>query len=149
MMDYDHPVTNNGGPNCLAGVRVLVAEDSPDNQFLISHFLKPSGAVVSFASDGQQAVEMVQSGTFDIILMDVQMPRLDGYSATRKIRELGYTGPILALSAHDPREEKRRSQEAGCNTNLSKPIKAAHLIQTIQRYIMIDDGTGHPVGEAN
>jgi two-component system, sensor histidine kinase len=115
----------------LNGLQVLLAEDLRDNQVLISRFLEGAGAQVSLASNGQEAVEQAMSQPFDIVLMDVQMPKMDGCEATTELRSRGYRKPIIALTAHAFREEKKRLLDAGCNAHIPKPVNRKLLIDEI------------------
>jgi CheY-like chemotaxis protein len=122
-------------------LRILLAEDSQDNVLLIEAYLKASGYSADVARDGQTALEKFTSGTYDVVLMDVQMPIMDGYSATRRIRqweaENGATPvPILALTAHALPEEVRKSFDAGCTAHLTKPIRKTTLIAAIEEHTM-------------
>jgi signal transduction histidine kinase/CheY-like chemotaxis protein len=119
-------------PTGLAGRRVLVAEDNPINQRVVGALLERAGIDVRLANDGRQALELESQGTFDLILMDCQMPILDGYEATRSIRQrarqLGRPAvPILALTAHALEGELERCLEAGMDGYLTKPIRSAAL----------------------
>jgi CheY-like chemotaxis protein/HPt (histidine-containing phosphotransfer) domain-containing protein len=121
------------------GLRILLAEDSPDNVLLIQAYLKPTGHVADLAGNGEIAVQKFISGTYDVVLMDVQMPVMDGYSATRRIRELEIARgmapvPILALTAHALPVEVRKSLDAGCTAHLTKPIRKAALLRAIQEH---------------
>jgi PAS domain S-box-containing protein len=118
----------------LDGLSILVAEDSPDNQLLIRHLLMRHGANVEIAEDGRQAVDLALGGHYDIILMDLQMPVLDGYGAATELRRRGYDGPIIALSAHAMREEREKGAKAGCNDHLTKPINAIALYAKVREY---------------
>lgn len=115
----------------LKDVRVLIVEDSEDNQLLISRYLKKAGADVQFANNGREGVEKAKVGAYDVILMDIQMPEVDGYEATKQLRALGYKKPILALTAHAFKEERTRCLAAGCNDHLVKPINPKTLIQSV------------------
>jgi CheY-like chemotaxis protein len=119
-----------------ASGRILVVEDGPDNQRVIRHVLERAGYDVTTADNGLVGVELalaaVEEGTpFRVILMDVQMPVLDGYEATRRLRASGYTGPIIALTAHALPSERQRCLEAGCDAFATKPIERLLLLETI------------------
>lgn len=111
--------------------RILLVEDSPDNALLISHYVKSLGAKVDIATNGLQAVEMVDQSRYDCILMDIQMPIMDGLEATRRIRAHGYTKPVIALTAHALPAERNRSLQAGCTLHLTKPISRHELLNTL------------------
>ncbi len=119
----------------LFGIRVLLAEDSPDNQVLIKRFLTAEGALVEIARNGLEAFDMALKQDFHIVLMDIQMPVLDGYSATQRLRRVGYDKPIIALTAHALKEEQERSLGAGCNEHLTKPINRQLLISVIGKFV--------------
>jgi two-component system sensor histidine kinase/response regulator len=121
------------------GLRILLAEDSQDNVMLIQSYLKASGCSLDLASNGEVALRKFISGTYDVVLMDVQMPVMDGYSATRRIRQWEGENrarpvPILALTAHALPEEVQKSLDAGCTAHLTKPIRKATLLHAIEEH---------------
>ena len=119
----------------LARVRVLLAEDGHDNQVLIATYLRKAGAEVKVVADGRIAVEQARAELYDVILMDMQMPELDGYGATSKLRQLGYTRPIIALTAHAMAGDRERCEKAGCDDYLTKPIERGKLVAVVARWV--------------
>lgn len=120
----------------LAGLHVLLVDDSEDNRRLLSHFLKAAGATIDTAVDGEDALrliteEMTRRGMYDAVLMDMQMPVCDGYDATRRARDFGYKGPILALTAHTTSDERGKCIAAGCDDFLNKPIERSKLCAAV------------------
>ncbi|MBX3019518.1 MAG: PAS domain-containing protein [Bdellovibrionaceae bacterium] len=115
----------------LSGRRILVVDDAPDNQAIIQLFIEAVGGEVAIAGNGREAVDAMLKETFDVVLMDIQMPVMDGYQALKTARESGYLGPILALTAHALKEEKDACLDAGFTDYLSKPIDRALLIHRI------------------
>ena len=120
----------------LKGRNILLAEDGPDNQKLIAFILKKAGAEVTIAENGEVAREaalkaMETNTLYDVILMDMQMPILDGYGATRKIREHGYSGPIISLTANAMEGDREKCISAGCNDHITKPVNRKKMIELI------------------
>ncbi|MBN1456803.1 MAG: response regulator [Sedimentisphaerales bacterium] len=119
--------------------RVLVAEDAVSNQLLIKILLNKLGFHVTMAENGQRAVEEVTQQSFDMIFMDIQMPEMDGYEATRLIRKKGITTPIIAVTANTSRGERENCLQAGCNDYVPKPICNEILIKAIRKHLPLDD----------
>ena len=122
----------------LPDLNVLVVDDGRENRDLICVLLDEIGANFATAENGEEAIEMARTNHWDVILMDVQMPVLDGNSATRKLRELGYEKPIYALTAHAMQSAIQESVEAGCNGVLTKPIDFDLLIKTLAEIAGVD-----------
>jgi hypothetical protein len=120
-------------------IRILAAEDSAVNLLLIQSYLKKPSFQLDSAANGAVAVQKFRSGEYDVVLMDVQMPVMDGYTATRTIRDWEREmekrpTPILALTAHAFAEEEQKSFAAGCNAHLVKPIRKAALLEAIHAH---------------
>ena len=118
----------------LDQLAILLVEDGPDNQRLINHILSKNGATVTTADNGKLAIDAVQKSTsrghnFDIVLMDMQMPVMDGYTATKILRSMGTTTPILALTAHAITGDREKCLNAGCSDYVTKPINSRELVE--------------------
>jgi|GEM_PF-394353 len=122
----------------LSGLKVLLVEDSPDNQMLITLYLQREGADVKTASNGAEGVKLALSENFDVLLMDIQMPILDGHEATKKLRRAEYTKPIVALTAHAMKEENEKCLESGFTEFLTKPVRKDILVEMLSRYMPPD-----------
>ena len=136
---------NFAGPRVRISGSVLVAEDGIDNQALIAAKLRETGLNVEIAPNGQIACEKAMAaaarGTpFDLILMDVQMPVMDGFTATLHLRSKGYRGPIIALTANAMERDRSKCLNAGCNDFVTKPIKMEKLFKAIGRYLKVVAG---------
>ncbi|HVT79114.1 MAG TPA: PAS domain S-box protein [Phycisphaerae bacterium] len=124
--------------------RILLADDGRDNQALLRAYLRKAGADVAIADNGKIACEMVKqsmdAGTpYDLVLMDMQMPEMDGYQATTKLRTMGYRGPVIAITANAMATDRAKCLQAGCTDYLSKPVKRDELLDTVREHI-----TGKP-----
>ena len=121
------------------GVQVLVAEDNPDNRLLLRQYLKGQPVEVYEALNGLEALSAVQETDFDVVLMDVRMPVMDGYEAVRRIRQweteqLRERVPILALTANASHQDMAMSLAAGCDEHISKPVDRRRLLEALKRY---------------
>lgn len=118
----------------LQGKSILVVEDSEDNQLLIKNVLTESGAQVALAKNGEEGVTMAQANAYDVVIMDIQMPIMDGLQATLKLRDEKYDQPILALTANAMSSEREKYAAAGFDEYLMKPINFADLLDKVIQY---------------
>jgi two-component system, sensor histidine kinase and response regulator len=125
-------------------LKILLVEDTEDNRLLIKSFLKDTAYRLDVAENGAEAVDKFKTETYDLVLMDIQMPVMDGYAATREIRmweteqNIKET-PILALTAFATKDDEKKSLEAGCNAHLTKPIKKTTLLKALQAFSAFDE----------
>jgi len=132
-------------PSLRAGLRILLAEDNLVNQKVARALLEHAGCRVDVAANGRLAVERQRRGGYDLILMDCQMPELDGYDATRAIRAQeapGHHVPIIALTANALDADRTCCLEAGMDAYLSKPVERDALLEAVARWCPADDGSG-------
>ena len=118
-----------------AGKRLLLVEDHPVNQLLAIKLLEKFGIAPDLAENGQQALEKASSNHYDLILMDCQMPVMDGYTATQRLRQQGYQGAITALTANATEQDQQQCLQAGMNDFLAKPYRLQDLAQLLQRWL--------------
>jgi ammonium transporter, Amt family len=153
QMDEEHSQRPMSMPSVISPAsrslpgNILLVEDGFDNQRLLGLILRKAGAKVTIVNNGKEALETVvaeqksmpsngtQSSPFDIILMDMQMPEMDGYEATWRLREMGYTAPIIAITAHAMGHDREKCLSAGCDEYLTKPIDREMLFTTIARFM--------------
>ncbi|MEM7754072.1 MAG: PAS domain-containing protein [Planctomycetota bacterium] len=131
------PEPSPEAPRPLAGLNIMLAEDGPDNQRLISFYLEKAGASVVLCANGREAIDVLENaddgGRPDLVLMDMQMPVLDGYSAASQLRTMGVSVPIIAVTAHAMGDDRARCIDAGCDDYIAKPIDRTLLIETCAR----------------
>jgi PAS domain S-box-containing protein len=138
--EESHEALSHAADQKPLNCRVLLAEDGPDNQRLITFLLRKAGCEVFVAEHGQKAIEAVlaaeqSNAPFDAVLMDIQMPVMDGCDATRRLRENGFVKPIIALTAHAMTDDRQRCLDAGCDDYASKPIQPQQLIQSLATWL--------------
>jgi signal transduction histidine kinase/CheY-like chemotaxis protein len=124
----------------LKGRRILLVEDGIDNQKLIRMLLEREGVIMSLAENGQIAIDRVAQANqidlpYDLILMDMQMPVMDGYAATRQLRRDGYTYPIVALTANAMNQDRDNCIKSGCTDYMTKPINRQKLLEIVAKYV--------------
>ncbi len=119
--------------------KILLVEDNVQNRYLMTFLLERSGYSVTVAEDGQEALDSLAAETPDIILMDMQLPRMDGYEATRRIKsdERLRGIPLVALTAHSMKGDRAKAVEAGCDEYVTKPVDADGLVALIERLITL------------
>jgi CheY-like chemotaxis protein len=132
----------DSSPEDLRPLNLLLVEDTLNNQVLIKAFLKKSPCSVEVAENGLIAVQKFKSGHYDIVLMDMEMPVMDGYAATREIRKWETTEglprtPIVALTAYAFKEDREKSIAAGCDAHLVKPVQKGELLATIHEFARV------------
>jgi len=142
------PAQVAAGGRRLAGLRVLAAEDVEVNRLVLADLLDQEGAHVLFAENGRQAIELLQEqgvNSFDVVLMDIQMPVMDGYTATGQIRSLAADLPVIGLTAHALEDERERCLAAGMAEHVAKPVEPDELVAAIRRLVPSGEG-GHAAG---
>jgi CheY-like chemotaxis protein len=118
----------------LVGLSVLVVEDSPDNRELIEILLTEAGAQVDLADDGRDGVQKAFLKNYDAVLMDIQMPFLDGHQAAEQLRAKGFKSPLVALTAHAMKEEQERCIHSGFTHFLPKPIQYESMLSVLENF---------------
>lgn len=117
--------------------RVLVAEDCPDSRKAVCSFLSRAGLDVTPAENGRVAVALARGGSFDLILLDMQMPEVDGYEAARQLRHDGYRGPVVALTGDVQPGDEQACHDAGCDAYLAKPWDPDHLLRVLEQHVKL------------
>jgi len=134
-VEPSHPPPVSAG----GALRILIVDDSEENRFLVAEYLKELGCHLEFAANGLIAVDKVCSGAYDLVLMDLQMPVMDGYAATRRIRgweeeQKRASTPIIALTASALDAELQKAVHAGCDICLRKPVRLLTLLEAVAKY---------------
>lgn len=124
----EHKETKN-----LEGMKILLVEDSTDLQILMMHALCSAGAEVELANNGEEGIQKAMNGTHDIVLMDIQMPIIDGYVATERLRASGYKKRIIALTAHVAKADHEKCLQMGCDAYLVKPVNFPQLFSMLKK----------------
>jgi PAS domain S-box-containing protein len=132
---FENVYMNSNVTNLINGKNILVVDDSEDNLTLVSRILSKVGVQVATASDGIEGLEKASAGNFDVVLMDVEMPKMNGLEAMKKLRSKGYQPHIIALTGHAFEEEKEEILSAGFDDHISKPINRLELIRTIEKHV--------------
>jgi two-component system, sensor histidine kinase and response regulator len=140
----DQPARRGDAPPALVPLRILLAEDAYPNQVLVIGLLGKQGHAISVANNGKEAVALLKAHPFDVVLMDVQMPEMDGLEATRLIRQLEATGqlaaqprtriPIVAMTAHAMKGDRERCLESGMDSYVTKPIRSRDLSEALAQF---------------
>ena len=115
-------------------MRILVVDDSEDNRDILKIMLKSTGAKIETAENGEAGIERALNSEFDVVLMDIQMPGIDGHEAAKRLRSKGFRKPILALTAHALKEDRERSIQSGCDDHITKPIRKDELVSAVAHY---------------
>ncbi len=124
--------TGSGSNLNLRNRLILIADDAPDNRTLLEVILKRAGARTAIAVDGLDVINKTLEMKPDAIIMDIQMPGLDGYTASAKLRELGFKGTIISCTARAMLDDISRSVRSGCNAHLTKPLHRADLLKVFE-----------------
>ncbi len=154
--ERDDAPPDTAATHSLAGKNILLVDDGEDNRRILTYFLNEAGAQTTCATDGRAALALFTNPdplapAFDLVLMDMLMPHLDGYQATRQLRAMGVTTPIIALTAQAMVDDRAKCLDAGCDDYLAKPIAPKRLVQTLCYYLDHDRAKPNPtlVNDAN
>jgi len=117
---------------------ILIADDNEHNRYIARFLLEDAGHQVEQVENGEDAVKVAQQGAFDLVLMDIQMPGMDGIEATKQLKGSGLTIPIVALTAKAMRGDREEILEAGCDGYISKPFEVEQFVAEVEKYITAD-----------
>jgi len=126
---------NNKIPYNWSSINILIAEDVESNFLFLEEVLKKTEANVIWANNGEEAVKLFSTHKIDLVLMDIQMPIMNGYEATGKIKKIDPSVPIISQTAYAMSEDREKSIEAGCDNYISKPIPSKDLLEMISHYL--------------
>ncbi len=136
----NHPTVRTARPHQEADwrdLRFLLVEDNEDHQWLMSAIFRDTGVDLSIVGRGEEAIAAFKaSQAFDLVLMDIRLPTIDGYETTRRLRALGYTGPIVAITARAMEAEMEKCRESGCDACIRKPFDRATLRGTLSELLV-------------
>jgi len=121
----------------LEGKNILVVDDSKDLQVLMKRFLEKQGAHVDVRENGEEAIQTLSGHSYDLVLMDIKMPVVDGYQATKAVRAGGYTLPIVAVTAHASTDDRQKCFESGFDSYVSKPVDFDHLVEDLSKFLSV------------
>ncbi len=141
------PITLQNRIKSLKGSHILLAEDNEVNQEIIVDLLENSGIIIDIAKDGLEAVSKTKKNRYELILMDIQMPHLDGYEACEQIREIDKDIPIIALTANAMKEDIEKTKAVGMNRHLNKPIEVEKLYETLLEFLSKKVESDEPYGD--
>ncbi len=121
----------------MSSKKILVVEDNPDNREIMSLVLRHRGYAVVEAEDGETALQLAGAEPPDLVLMDISLPRMDGFEATARLREMPDTAevPVIAVSAHAFLEERRAAEEVGFDSYLMKPVAPSRIVEEVDRFL--------------
>lgn len=127
----------------FSNTKILIVDDSPDSRYFMSKLLMRWGITSDTAADGAQGVSMALGGDYDLILMDTQMPFLDGNEATSKLRSAGFKKPIVALTSHTGEHERSKAMNSGCDDYLEKPLDRERLLRILSNCVTRATASNH------
>ena len=121
----------------LDGIKILIVDDSLDNRRLLETYLGRHGATIDAAENGLVGFEKALRGNHDLVLMDVQMPEMDGFDTTSKLRSVGYRKPIIAITAQSRPDVRDKCLVVGCNEHMAKPVDFRELLAAVSKYTVM------------
>jgi CheY-like chemotaxis protein len=128
-------VAPNAQPSDLAGIRVLIVEDQPDALLIVKRIVESAGVIATGASSGEEALVILESESFDVIVSDISMPGMDGYELLAQLRKRGIASPVIALTAYALANDATRSVAAGFAAHVAKPIDRSSLLAVVSRFV--------------